>query len=180
QVTVDLSPDDNSTADGKVYQTTYRYDGSSNRLAGIDQTDGSKLSFTYLQVNGEYRLETVTDGLNRVTRFAYDTSTRTTTVFDAYNYATRYRYDTEGRLLSVSAPSTAAGVQSVTFQYDGDGNLFRSVDGQNNAVVYTYDAAGNQISQQDDLGNRIERTYGSANQLLTETTFVTPDPDGAG
>ncbi|MDK2127252.1 hypothetical protein, partial [Parachitinimonas caeni] len=42
QVTVDLSPDDNSTADGKVYQTTYRYDGSSNRLAGIDQTDGSK------------------------------------------------------------------------------------------------------------------------------------------
>ncbi len=40
QVTVDLTPDDNSTADGKVYQTNYTYDGTSNRVKTITQTDG--------------------------------------------------------------------------------------------------------------------------------------------
>ncbi|MDK2125911.1 LysM peptidoglycan-binding domain-containing protein [Parachitinimonas caeni] len=178
QVTVDLSPDDNTTTDGKIYQTVYRYDGNSNRLAGIEQTDGSRLSFTYVQVAGEYRLETVTDALSRVTRFSYNTTTRTTTVFDPYSNATLYTYDGEQRLLSVTAPTTSAGAQSVGFEYDAAGNLYRSTDAQGNVVTYSYDAAGNQTSQQDALGNRIERSYGSANQLLTETSFAVPDPDG--
>ncbi|XZG71319.1 FG-GAP-like repeat-containing protein [Chitinibacteraceae bacterium HSL-7] len=179
-VKVDLTPDDNSIADGKVYTTTYTYDGTSNRLASISQTDGSKLSFTYDTVGGEYRVATVTDALSRVTRFAYDLTNRSTTVTDALGYITTYLYDTEGRLLSVTGPASGSLAQKVSYQYDANGNLIASTDAQGNSIRYTYDANGNVISQQDGAGNRIERTYSSSSLLLAETVYRVPDPDGIG
>jgi len=47
QVTVDLSPQNNSITDGKVYSTTYTYDGGSTRVASITQSDGSAVAFRY-------------------------------------------------------------------------------------------------------------------------------------
>src|SRR5215510_6194212 len=49
-VTVDLSPQDNSIADGRTYVTTYTYDGTSTRVASMAQSDGTRLTFTYVQV----------------------------------------------------------------------------------------------------------------------------------
>lgn len=49
KVTVDLTPEDSSIADEKTYVTTYTYDGSSKRIASITQTDGSSLSFVYME-----------------------------------------------------------------------------------------------------------------------------------
>jgi YD repeat-containing protein len=46
-VTVDLTPGDNSVADGVTYTTTYTYDGTSKRVASITQKDGSSIAFTY-------------------------------------------------------------------------------------------------------------------------------------
>ncbi|QDQ25733.1 LysM peptidoglycan-binding domain-containing protein [Chitinimonas arctica] len=181
EVKVDLTPDDNSIADGKVYLLAYTYDGSSNRLASISQTDGSKLSFTYkLVATDDYRVETVTDGLGQITRFAYDLATRTTTVTDPLSYATRYRYDAQNRLVEINGPTVDGLVQKLLYVYDVDGNLSHSSDALGNAVTYSYDANGNQLSQQSNAGVRIERSYDAANQLLTETRFRTPDPDGAG
>src|SRR5262249_31779748 len=57
QVIVDLSPEDNSVADGQVFTTTYAYDGNSDRIASITQSDGSQVSFTYvLAGDGSYRV----------------------------------------------------------------------------------------------------------------------------
>src|ERR1051325_7751117 len=56
-VTVDLSPEDNSIADGKTYVTTYNYDGTSTRVASVVQSDGTAISFTYQQQDGQYRLK---------------------------------------------------------------------------------------------------------------------------
>ena len=49
-VTVDLSPSDNSIADGKTYVTSYTYDDTSKRVASITESDGTSLAFTYVQI----------------------------------------------------------------------------------------------------------------------------------
>src|SRR5450830_35110 len=55
-VTVDLSPIDNAITDGKIYATTYTYDGTSNRVASITQSDGTSQAFTYVLVGTDYRV----------------------------------------------------------------------------------------------------------------------------
>jgi len=79
-VTVDLTPDDNSIADGKVYITNYTYDGDSQRIASIAQSDGSLLRFDYAESNGTWRvhaLRQMVDGVERVTTFDYTDLTNT-------------------------------------------------------------------------------------------------------
>ena len=34
--------------------------------------------------------------------------------------------------------------------------------------------------ERDSAGNTVARTYGAKNELLTETHYLVPDPDGAG
>ena len=52
RVTLDLSPEDNSVADGNAYVTTYTYQGNTDLIASITQSDGTSIKFTYVQVNG--------------------------------------------------------------------------------------------------------------------------------
>jgi YD repeat-containing protein len=80
-VKTDMSPEDNSVSDNNVYVTTYTYDGSSYRVASITQTRDtspnviSKVTFTYLLVDGTYRVRTVMDGEGRINTFNYTTVT---------------------------------------------------------------------------------------------------------
>jgi YD repeat-containing protein len=176
QVTYDLSPQDNSTADNNVYRVNYTYVGTTGQIATVSETDGTRLSFTYVTVGGLQRVATVTDALGHVTSYSYNTTTRTTTVTDPLGFQTQYGYDTSGRLTSVRAASG----QQTTYTYDASGNLATTVDGEGHTVTMQYDANGNQILQRDSAGNTITRTYSATNQLLTETVYAVPDPDGAG
>jgi YD repeat-containing protein len=171
-VTVDLSPEDGSVADGKVYVTTYTYDGSSNRVASVAQTDGTALQLEYVQAGGEYRIWKVTDALNHVTEFSYDLANRRTAVTDPMGAVTVYEYDAAGRLAKVTAPSVPGGAPSSQFFYDADGNVERVLDGEGRVLGFTYDANGNQLQQTDGAGNRITRTYDAHNQLQTETVHL--------
>ena len=176
-VTTDLTPDDNSIADGKVAVIRYTYDGISERIASLTQADGTALSFTYQQYGSDWRVASVTDGLGRLTQLTYDPSINSTCVTDALGAVSEYIYDAQGQLIGVTTP---AGQQS-SYVYDAQGNLIRSVDARGNAVEMQYDANGNQILQRDALGNTITRTYDPVrNLLLTETTYQIADPDGAG
>jgi len=74
-VTVDLTPDDNSIADGKTYVTTYSYAGASKRLASVIENDGTQAQFTYKQIGTMWLVDTLTqvvDGVPRTTMFSYD------------------------------------------------------------------------------------------------------------
>ncbi|MDN8618028.1 Ig-like domain repeat protein [Variovorax ginsengisoli] len=177
-VVVDLTPADNSVADGKTYVTTYTYDGASKRVASVTQTDGTNLSFEYVQVNGVYKVQSVTDALGAVTRFGYTKSRNgnpITTVTDALGAKSVYYSDAEGRLgqMRVGVTDTnALGVSLVNYTYDSDGNVVQIVDGEDNKVRFEYDASGNLLTEVDAFGNTRVRTYGFQNQLLTDTIYA--------
>lgn len=179
-VTVDLSPEDNSIADGQTYVTTYTYDGTSKRVASVTQKDGTSLAFTYVLVGADYRVATVKDGLGQTTSYTYDTTARSTTVTDPLGLVSVYSYDAAGQLTQIKAPPVGGVSQLTLFSYDASGNVTLVTDPQGFAVTMQYDAYGNQTLQRDAAGNTVTRTFDARNQLLTETVYLAPDPDGAG
>jgi YD repeat-containing protein len=179
QAVTDLSPADQSIADGKTYATSYTYDGTSRRVATMTQTDGTSLTFSYVLVGSDYRVSQI-NASGRVTAFAYNTAARTTTVTDPLNRSTVLAYDTSNRLTGVTMPSVGGVAQQLSYAYDASGNVTSVTDAKGNAVVYAYDARGNRVHERDAAGNVVERVYGTGNQLLAETQYLVPDPDGAG
>ncbi|WP_394539614.1 hypothetical protein PRJ39_02970 [Lysobacter enzymogenes] len=173
KVSVDLSPEDNAVVDGKVFATTYGYDGSSGRIASIVQSDGAKVAFGYQLIDGQYRVVSIAQtsdvGVLRTTTLAYDTANRRTTITDPLGQDTILAYDAQGRLLQTSSPAVNGTRQTQFFGYDAAGQVATIRDGLGNEVKYTYDAAGNLIKQEDAVGTIVERTFGSDNQLLSET-----------
>ncbi|MDN6886170.1 Ig-like domain repeat protein, partial [Variovorax sp. CAN2819] len=174
-VTVDLNPADNSIADGKVYVTTYTYDGTSKRVASVTQTDGTKHNFSYVEAGGVYKVATVTDALGAVTRFSYDITQNTTTITDPLGAQSTYLYDAQGQLLQMRQGVTAgnpSGLSQISYRYDAAGNVTGVTDGEGREVAYEYDANGNLLKETDSAGNLHTRTYNAANQLLTETVYA--------
>lgn len=190
-VTVDLSPEDNSILDGKVYVTTYAYDGSSKRIASIGQTDGSLLQFTY-DLSGRVASisELVSTGVYRTTTLTYVSGA--TTITNPGGHTTELGYDTEGRLVEIRAAAAVSGgnEQITRYGYDAAGNLLvvKIYDGQTNLtndVVlsredYAYDDNGNLIERYDNSGGVTRWTYGAGNEMLTQTLYAGRDADGPG
>ncbi|OEZ54738.1 DUF4214 domain-containing protein [Duganella sp. HH105] len=176
QVITDLTPDDNSIGDGKVYTTSYTYLDATNEVASVTQGDGTRLAFGYKLVGGVWKVETVTDGLNQVTRYAYNGLQ--TTVTDPLGNSTVYGYDAAGQLLTVTAPPTMLNGavvpgQVTTFAYDASGNVRSVTDPRGKQTTYEYDANGNRIRETNPTGDVVTRTYHpTSGLLLTETQFA--------
>lgn len=187
KVQVNLDPSDNNA--GGSYETNYTYETGTNRISSITQTDGSSLQIEYDTSGRVKKLTQLIAGTtNRITELDYapanaPSGTRTSVKDNAGNY-TLLDYDAAGQLLAITLPPAAAGqpVQVTRFGYDSHGNVVTVTDPAGKTVRNTYDTArGTLLSSQDAAGNRIERTYGTDNnQLLTETRFLEPDPDGTG
>ena len=106
-----------------------------------------------------------------------------TDVLDALGFTTTYTQDSAGRLTSVLAPTMSGSRIETRYAYDSAGNvttITQDPTGLNRVTTLTYDANGNLLTSRDSAGNSTARTYNSNNQLLTETRYVVPDPDGAG
>jgi YD repeat-containing protein len=196
-VSTDLTP--SNTTDNAVYTTSYTYASATSQLiASVSQSDGSSVSFAY---DGSGRVKSVTDASGTQT-FAYSVGTKiingtpatSTTITNATGRVWTYYYDSNSdadaqQLLEIDSPATADGPAPVTqFSYDANGNVSEITQGSypngstaltiSSQVIYKYDASGNRILERDSLGNTITRTFDAANQLLTETHYLTPDPNG--
>ncbi|WP_070273195.1 DUF6531 domain-containing protein, partial [Duganella sp. HH101] len=175
QVVTDLTPNDNSIVDGKVYTTTYSYLGATSQVTSVIQSDGTSLEFGYVQVNGAWKIETATDGLGQVTRFAY--SSLQTTVTDPLGNNTVYTYDAAGQLLSATTPPTllngaVVATQTTSFAYDANGNVLSVTDPRGKKTSYEYDANGNRVRETSAAGDVTTRTYDpSTNNLLQESIY---------
>lgn len=177
-VTTDLTPEVGT--DSKCYLTTYTYDGTSNRVASVTQSDGSSVGFTYELVGDEYRVKTVSDSQGtRVFDYALLAS-RQVDMTDATGQTWSFRFDADNRLTELRSPAVGGkeGVQAYT--YDVAGNVISVVEGErdiNGTVTpvstraYHYDSRGNCVSQQDSDGTFKSWTYSSTNQLVDEFSY---------
>src|SRR5262249_12000663 len=143
------------------------------------ETDGTGLTFAYVQVGTAFKVASITDALGQVTSFSYDGAGQTT-ITDALGKLTVLNFDTAGELTGVTGPAVGGQSQQMSYVYDASGNVTRVVDARGNAIDYGYDANGNRVLERDAAGNTVTRTFGSKNELLTQTAYAVPDPDGAG
>jgi YD repeat-containing protein len=206
-VTVDLSPEDSSVADGQVYVTTYAYDGTSRRITSIRQTDGSRVDIAY-EAGGQFRVTSVTqsiaEGVSRKTTYNYATSTRTE-VTSPDGTTTILEHDGAGQLVRITEPAATSGAtpQVREFTYDVYGNVTRIKTSPTTWTDFVYgDTNGDgQVADVDADGHREDmnglwteqyertgeaayiaarRTYNAAGKLLTDTRYQTLDADGMG
>ncbi|MEH3047773.1 hypothetical protein [Sphingomonas adhaesiva] len=169
-VTVDLSPQDNTIADGKTYVNTYGYD-TGNRVNSITQSDGSAMSVVY---DGSGRVttlvQTVASGVTRSTGLAYGTGY--TTVTDASGQVTRLDYDAGGNLTKITAPPAYSGAaeQVTQFAYNSVGDVTSTTDPLGRVTSYAnFTANGLAQTITDRAGNVTSRTFDATNHVLSET-----------
>ncbi|MFZ6876525.1 hypothetical protein ACO0LF_31175, partial [Undibacterium sp. Di27W] len=169
QVLLDLSPEDASITDGKVYATSYTYAGATNLIDSITQTDGSYQKFSYITVDGESRVASITDAYNNITKFDYDTANHQTKITDAFGNVNIYLLNADKRFDTIIAPAANGQTQTLRYSYDAYGNIASLTDAQGNATSYTYDTAGHLLTKTDAAGNRTDNTYDSNGDLILGT-----------
>jgi YD repeat-containing protein len=177
KVKVNLDPTDNSPSIGANYVTTYTYsDSTSKRVTKIQQSDGSELAIAYTLLSGLYKVtsltQTVASGVTRTTSITY--STNKATVVDAAGNTTVFNTQYPGDLAKIEQ-----GTSYGAYSYNGNGDLSFVDLGPTTSAFYDYDGNGNRITEVNRSGDTITRTYSAKNELLTETRYATPDPDGS-
>ncbi|WP_411993541.1 DUF6531 domain-containing protein [Agarivorans sp. DSG3-1] len=159
---------------GDSFTTNYLYDGSSTRIREVNQSDGSKVSFTY---TGS-KIATVTDGTGHKLTYSYGSGY--TNIKDGFNRTWTYYFDAanDNRLTRTLTPSTSslnvsARRLDTRFYYDSKDHLTRvhNASAGYDVAKYTYDSAGNRTSAIDGEGNKTEWRY-SGKLLLSETVYL--------
>ncbi|WHN66080.1 LysM peptidoglycan-binding domain-containing protein [Cysteiniphilum sp. QT6929] len=160
-------------ANDQSYVTEYAYDGDSQRITMIKQSDGSVMQFGYGLVGNEYRISHWIDGQGRQTTLQYDLDAHKTDIIDAHGNNSSIFYDDHQRVIKFVAASSDKLTPVVNeYQYDTHGNLISFIDGNAHKTSYGYDQQGNIISITDANGNTLTRAYDTNNQLVSETKTV--------
>ncbi|USA47471.1 DUF3990 domain-containing protein [Acinetobacter sp. C26M] len=168
KVITDLTPNDNSIADQKVYSTSYSYELNSSRIASITQSDGTSVQFSYEldSVTNSYRVKAVRDSQG-LTTFTY--AANKTTVENSLKEIWEYSYDENQQLTSIKN----ANAEVSSFSYDGQGNVTSIVDNEGNKLTYRYDSNGNLTEEYNHLGKAIKYTYAGISRLESVVEFET-------
>ncbi|MCE9567336.1 MAG: hypothetical protein K8U57_35490 [Planctomycetes bacterium] len=159
-----LDGDGNATEsiDGDNNVTTYTYDGSSNLLTEVVRDSlGNLISSQTNTYDRDNNLQTSTDGDNNVTTYTYDGNRLVSTVV---------------RANGLSGPGTGPIISSEGEQYDENGNVTQSVDGDNNVITDTYDGDRLMSSVKTDQdGNVLDSMTYTYDQNDNVTTITDGD-----
>lgn len=120
----------------------------SDGRAKTSEVDGAKEKYTAVY-NG--LLTTVTDGLGRETKYHYKQ-------IGSRKVVTK----TEG----ACGCGNSSGDQVMTYEYDGNLNVVKKINGNTHETTYTYDADGNMLKETNSAGSKTY-TYNSNGQALT-------------
>ncbi|MET9800298.1 RHS repeat-associated core domain-containing protein [Streptomyces sp. NPDC006368] len=103
-----------------------------------------------------------------VTTYTYDALGRTATAKDGRGVTTLYEYDERDRITKVDT----SGYATVTYSYDGDGNLKQRSDGSG-VITYDFDPLSRETVRTLQNGSQTKLTYTPAGNVDTYT-----DPAG--
>jgi YD repeat-containing protein len=173
-VTTTLGSDtDSSTAS---YTTTYAYQGTTDLISSVTQSDGTTVSYSYTQdAQGAYQVTGITTGTGSAAQaLTLSYGTNSTTVTDGLGNVTTYQTNVQGQLTSVIAPAINGSSPTTSYTYDANGNLLTRTDPNGAVTSYAYDANGNLLSVEDGAGNTVSYTYDANDQVTSKTIYTVP------
>ncbi|WP_266157646.1 LysM peptidoglycan-binding domain-containing protein [Dyella silvatica] len=173
-VTTTLGSDTNNGLGS--YSTAYGYDGTSDRVASVSQSDGTTVSYTYGQSpQGLYRVTGIITGSGAAAQaITLSYGNGTTTLTNALGQAWVYSYNAAGQLISIAAPAVNGANPTTQYSYDSSGNLLQQTDANGAMTNYGYDTNGNVLSVENPDGSTISYTYNADDQVLSRTTYTVP------
>jgi RHS repeat-associated protein len=146
-------------------RTTYTYDERGSRTQMTDPVGDPPATYAY---DSAMRVISKTDGLGRVTTYAYDADSREVgetwrvSSGGAITNILTFTYDGDGNLLSAA---NFAG--TVSRSYDGDNRLASQTDVWGNTLAYLYDQDGNRTLVTDSLNGTTLSVYDGDNRLTS-------------
>lgn len=156
-------------ADGSKYQFTYVILGNNIYLATVKDALNNVLETHTYDSQGRALTSARANGSQLYT-LTYVSATETH-VTDALNRVTKYFFDTTKNRNVVTQVEGSCGCgnsQITQWTYDDQLNLVAETDALNHTTTYTYDTSGNRLTQTDATGT-ISYTYNALGQVLTMT-----------
>ena len=165
-----------TAANSASYTTTYTYDGSSDRVASVTQSDGTTVSYGYIEdAQGAYQVTSVTTGTSADAQtITLSYAANSTTVTDALGRATTYQTNAAGQLIAVLQPTVNGSRPTTRYTYDANGNVLTMTDPLGAVTSYSYDANGNLLSAEDPTGHTVGYTYDGNDQVTSQTVYTVP------
>jgi RHS repeat-associated protein len=154
-----------STTDASAAKAQVDYNGDGTVKSSTDPANGTNASTYAYDTNKQLTAITAPTGNSLgVKRFTYDAYARLRTVTDGGGRVSTYSYDSDNRVV---ASAYSDGTASITYTYDGSGNLDKRVDASG-ITTYTYDKADRLIARANTAGgSTVTYGYDKAGNLTT-------------
>ncbi len=170
------------------YEHTYIYDANDNVVREEIQNTGTNgpgldasVTYTYdydILDNKIKKTEEVSTSETLTTRYEYDDNENQTRIILPEGNVVERVYDERDLVFSITRGAGSALASTQTFTYDGNGNLVRTVDAEDNngdgvgeTTLVSYDGYDRKIQAVDAVGNVSEYSYDPAGNIIRERSF---------